>query len=403
VLGFNYAHDKVLETNFDDISQSTTSFTFVPFGLPLFTSFRDSDNQDATTTAGFANVDYDITNGVKIYGGIRYTRSDNTFNGCTADTGDGVTAGDFGFLFNFFRSLEGLPPNPPIPPGGCVTAGPGFVPGLVTNTLNQSNVSWRAGAQWAPMEHTLLYANVSKGFKAGGFPDLAASASSQLLPATQESVIAYEAGFKTELIERTLQLTGAVFYYDYRDKQILGKVLDPVFGPLLRLVNVPKSRITGAELQMVWAPVHGLTLSAGGSYINSRVLDNFTNYDPNGVLANFNGEAFPNTPKWQFVSDADYRFPVTQGLDGFVGGGLTYQGSTNSQLGALPLLNVKAYTLVDLRIGVESPNGAWRVTLWGRNIGNSYYWTAVNRDLDTTVRFTGMPRTYGATLTYRFK
>ena len=52
---------------------------------------------------------------------------------------------------------------------------------------------------------------------------------------------------------------------------------------------------------------------------------------------------------------------------------------------------------------MESLNGAWRLTLWGRNIGNTYYWTAVNRDLDTTVRFTGMPRTYGATLNYRFK
>ena len=403
VVGFNYAHDKVLETNFDDISQATTSFTFVPFGLPLFTSFRDSDNQNANTTAGFANVDYDVTNTVKVYGGLRYTRSDNTFNGCTADAGNGVTAEDFGFLFNFFRSLGGLPPNPPIQPGGCVTAAPGFVPGLVTNTLNQSNVSWRAGAQWTPIDHTLLYANVSKGFKAGGFPDLAASASSQFLPATQESVIAYEAGFKTELVERTLQLNGAVFYYDYRDKQILGKVLDPVFGPLLRLVNVPKSRLTGGELQMLWFPVHGLTLSAGGSYINSRVLDNFTNYDPNGVLTNFNGEAFPNTPKWQFVSDVDYRFHLTDSLNGFVGGNLTYQGSTNSQLGDLPLLNVKDYTLVDLRLGVESPNGAWRLTLWGRNIGNTYYWTAVNRNLDTTVRFTGMPRTYGVTLNYRFK
>jgi hypothetical protein len=36
-------------------------------------------------------------------------------------------------------------------------------------------------------------------------------------------------------------------------------------------------------------------------------------------------------------------------------------------------------------------------------VGNVYYWTAANRDLDTTVRFAGMPATYGATLTYHYR
>jgi outer membrane receptor protein involved in Fe transport len=403
VVGVNYAHDKVLETDFDNDSQSTTAFTFIPFGLPLFTSFRDSDNQDATTTAVFASADYKIVPTVKLYGGVRFTRALDKFNGCTADTGDGVTAEDFGFLENLFRAAAGLPPNPPIAPGGCVTADATFTPALVRNSLNEDNVSWRAGAEWTPMERTLVYFNVSKGYKAGGFPDLAASVSSQLLPARQESVVAYEAGFKSTLLERTLQLDGAVFYYDYSNKQILGKVLDPVFGPLLRLVNVPSSDLTGAELQLAWTPVRGLTVSAGGSYIDSHIRDHFTNYDPTGVLRDFNGEAFPNTPKWQFVTDVDYRWDVTPGLGGFVGASLTYQDAANSQLGELPLLRTKAYTLVDLRAGVETRNGAWRLTLWARNVGDVYYWTSANADLDTTTRFAGMPRTFGMTLAYRYR
>ena len=271
------------------------------------------------------------------------------------------------------------------------------------SSLNEDNVSWRLGAEWTPLARTLVYANVSKGFKAGGFPDLAASTATQFDPARQESVLAYEAGFKSTLLERTLQLNGAVFYYDYRDKQILGRVLDPIFGPLLKLINVPKSEITGAELQLVWAPLKGLTVTAGGSYIDSHVLNNFTNYDPNGNVANFNGEAFPNTPKWQFVSDVDYHWGLSDTLDGFVGGDLSYQSATNSQLGDVPLLDTKAYALLDLRAGVATRNGAWRVSVWGHNVADTYYWTAANRDLDTTVRFTGMPATYGVMLTYRYK
>ncbi len=314
-----------------------------------------------------------------------------------------MAAEDFGVLYNVFRAGAGLGPNPPIPPGGCVTASPLFVPELVHSTLDQNNVSWRAGAEWTPAARLLLYANVSKGYKAGGYPDLAASVASQLSPASQEAVLAYEAGFKATLLERTLQLNGAGFYYDYTDKQILGRVLDPVFGPLLKLVNVPHSDITGAELQLVWTPIRGLTVSAGGSYIHSEILDHFTNYDPNGVVADFNGEPFPNTPKWQLVSDIDYHWGLADGLDGFVGGDVTYQDSTNSQLGDLPLLKVNAYALLDLRAGVESRDGAWRVSVFGRNVADTYYWTAANRDLDTTVRFAGMPATWGVSLSYRYK
>lgn len=403
VAGLTYARDKVAQTGLVDISQSTTAFTFTPFGLPLFTSFSDSERQEIETSAAFASADYALTDQVKVYGGLRYTRAVNKFSGCTADTGDGVTALDFGVLHNVFRAGAGLPPNPPIAAGGCVTANAAFVPGLVRDTLDEDNLSWRAGAEWTPAERILLYANVSKGYKAGGFPDLAATLDTQFRPASQESLVAYETGFKATLAQRALQLNGAVFYYNYKDKQILGKVLDPVFGPLLALVNVPKSEIKGAELQATWTPARGLTLSAGGSYIDSRVLDHFTNYDPTGALTDFQGEAFPNTPKWQFVADIDYRRSLTQGLTGFVGGGLTYQDPTNSQLGNLPQLKVRAYTLLDLRLGVESDDGAWRLAAWGRNVGDTYYWTAANRNLDTTVRFAGRPATYGLTLSYKYR
>ena len=401
VFGVNYAHDQVLQTDYDHLPQSTLAFLFVPFGLPLFTDFRDMDNQDEDTYAVFASGDYSLTDQLKLYGGVRYTRALDSFNGCTSDTGNGVAALDYGVLENVFRGAIGLPPNPPIPAGGCVTADATFTPGLVRNSLNQDNVSWRVGAEWTPAPSMMVYANVSKGYKAGGFPDLGATLASQLNPATQESVLAYEAGFKLTLLERTLQLNGAGFYYDYTDKQILGKVLDPFLGPLLKLVNVPKSQLAGAELQLAWSPIRGLTVSGGGSYIYSRILDHFTNFDATGALVDFNGEPFPNTPKWQFVSDIDYHWGLTDTLSAFAGASVQYQSATNSQLGELPLLAVNARALVDLRLGVQTRDGVWRLELWGHNVGNKYYWTTSNPDLDTTVRFAGMPRTYGLTLTFR--
>ena len=107
--------------------------------------------------------------------------------------------------------------------------------------------------------------------------------------------------------------------------------------------------------------------------------------------------------KWQLVSAADYKWRLNDRLDAFVGGNATYQSKTNSELGNVPLLALKTYTLVDLRAGVQSLDGAWRLWVWGRNVGDVYYWTAASRDTDTTTRFAGMPRTFGVSLSYRYQ
>jgi iron complex outermembrane recepter protein len=402
-FGASYSYDDVKEFSQNVFFQSSQALLFTGFGLPILKGFGDSNNQNSDTLAVFANVDYAITEDVKISGGARYTKSNNEFDGCTTDPGDGSSSAIFGPFWNSFRAQMGQPLNPPIANGGCLTANAAVVPGLVVGTLNETNVSWRVGTEWTPRERTLVYANVSKGYKAGGFPSLGATAASQYQPATQESVVAYEAGFKATTSGRRLHIDGALFYYDYQDKQILGRVLDPLFGPLLQMVNVPKSNVKGAELQANWVPVEGLSVTAGVSYVDSEILDGFVNYDPVGVLTNLGGEAFPNTPKWQMVADVDYRWPINESLNCFVGGGLFHQDKTNSQLGELPSLNVKAYSLVDLRAGVESQTGNWRLSVWGRNVGDAYYWTAANRNLDTIVRFTGRPASYGLSLSYRFQ
>jgi outer membrane receptor protein involved in Fe transport len=402
VLGANYASDKVRETNYVNVSGGTEAFSFVALGLPLFDTFRDIDNQDSQTYAVFGNADYDLTSTVKLDAGVRYTRAIDNFNGCSADTGDGNAASIFGPFENFVRSLSGLPANPPIPPGGCVTANAQFVPQLVVSKLDEDNVSWRVGAQWQALPNTMLYANVSKGYKAGGYPDLGATKTSQFNPATQESVLAYEVGFKSRLFD-TLQINAAGFYYDYRDKQVLSVVTDPVFGTVLQLLNIPKSRVFGAEVQGIWTPVRGLTLSANAAYTDSKILDNFTGINALGATQDFGGEPFPTSPAWQAAADATYTWPVNDRFNAFVGADLTYKSATNNDLGQIPLLAIKAYTLVDMNAGFQTSDGQWRVWAWVRNVGDTYYWQGAYIDHDVAVRYTGMPRTFGATLSYKFR
>ncbi len=66
------------------------------------------------------------------------------------------------------------------------------------------------------------------------------------------------------------------------------------------------------------------------------------------------------------------------------------------------LLGIDGYVLVDLRAGISAADDSWRLTLWGKNVFNEYYWTNVVAAFDTIGRYAGMPATYGATVSFRY-
>lgn len=393
ILGANYARDKaderqILQTN--DLSSNV----IIP-GLPILTVSGVFTDQKVTTWAGYGNLEYDLTPQLTAQGGIRYTRNERSFQGCGYDA-DGTTFLSFNILTQLFTGA--LPVNP-IGPGSCLTFSPTFQPGLVTDQLDQDNISWRAGLTYTFDNRAIVYANVSRGWKAGGFPTVPASSFTGFLPATQESLLAYEAGFKLPLADRTLQFNAAAFYYDYSDKQVRGRILDPIFGLLEKLVNVPQSHIYGVEAAIDWRPVDGLTANLSGTYIKSRI-DEFTGFNGTGVFADYEGSAFPFTPKWQANADIQYKWAISDRWNATVGGNVNYNSATNSTFGDPALLRINERTLVDLRAGVETEDGKLRVQIWGRNVFNSYYWNSTFQ-ADTAWRMAGRPATYGISLGWR--
>lgn len=61
----------------------------------------------------------------------------------------------------------------------------------------------------------------------------------------------------------------------------------------------------------------------------------------------------------------------------------------------------EAYTVLNLRAGVNSADGNWRFQVFGDNVLNEYYTTQAIR-LDSVARFAGMPATYGVRVSYRY-
>jgi iron complex outermembrane receptor protein len=392
-LGADYQHDTV---NDDDMAHYTGSNSGVgPF---RYTNFGNLADQDVRTAAAFAALDYKMIETLTAQVSARYTRQDRDFRGCLLDGGDG----DLAAALNFFRlAVVGIP-SEPAAPGSCVTMDGNFatVP-IVAKSLDQNNVSWRAGLNWKPDSDLLLYGNVTKGYKAGSFTPLPALFAGQLTPVTQESVLAYEIGIKASPVQ-IVQLTAAAYYDDYRNKQILGFETFPIFGPLPALQNIPKMSVKGAEFEATVRPLEGLRLKAGAAYVDSRVDDSFISEDPYGRVLDIQGEASPDTPKWQFVSDAEYGHALTDRLSAFLGGDLSYRTSSYAAFGESPEFEIHGYSLVDLRTGVESPDGKWRVELWGRNVTNRYYLVNVSRLVDSVAASTGMPATFGISIHARF-
>ena len=393
IVGGNYSRDKVY---YRENLLYADSSAFFNFGITTSENYSD---QKMRNLAAFGSAEFDITDQLTLKGGIRYTDSRRAATICNRDGGDGLTAALF---TNFSRLLSGDPTRPALGPKDCFVLDANFFNGPeFKGQLNQDNISWRGGIDYKPSGNLLFYANVSKGYKAGTFGNINASSTAQFIPAVQESILNYEGGFKLQMFNRRMSLTGAGFYMDYTNKQLRSKLIDATFGILDAIINIPKSHLTGAEIELQARPNRWLSFGGALTYVDSEI-DRYTGINAGGVAANFKGTSVPFTPKWQASSNVRADIPLGEAMNAFVGVQGTYRSKTNAIVGETPLYDIDDYALLDLQLGVESPDGRWKAMLWGKNVTNEYYWTNVVAGQDTVVRYAARPATYGVTLGFNF-
>lgn len=449
MVGGNYQKDDTEDNQILTFDGTNTGlFKGAPFEFRYAGSgLRNNHDEKITSKAVFGSLDYNVTDTLTAQGSIRYTDNTRKFSGCLADKGDGILGSGFGLLSNVLNGVVAIP-NPGdrsyVAPGNCVSlvgdpTSPDFnrpVRGPIKSTLPENNVSWRLGLSWKATPQTLLYTNVTRGYKSGSFGTLPYLTDTQIQPIEQEKLTAYEVGFKTSVLDRKLDLSAAAFYYDYVNKQLLGYLFTgPIFGNLPGEVSIPKSEVKGAEVSIIARPVRGLNLSAAATYIDSKVKGEYRTSSPDALYSfqpsvdsscppgstvgscgvNIEGSPFTYTPKWNLIGDAQYEFDLNGDWRAFVGSSVNYRSSTSSVFAAPPDgtpvgnsyttasdYKLPSYALVDVRAGVATSDGKYRIQFWGRNITNKYYWIHVIKIQDTLARVTGKPATYGVTLTARY-
>ncbi len=427
VLGANYENTKVNEfqTNY---SYDTTSRYVNGAGLTL-----QGSDQKMKNYAVFGNLEFKLTPALTLRGGVRRTWADRDFVGSNrqATYQDPDPAG-FGFstffnvLGNYFKSLGLFPNYQDVPLGACfmfdnrtnadgspVDPSTYGTAGCYNDKLRERSTSWSVGGDFKVTDDVLLYATVAKGYKAGSFPLAGAAGWSQLGAVRQESLIDYEVGFKAQFADRKITLNGSVFYYDYRDKQLRSFIVDPVFGLLFSLVNVPKSKIKGAEFDLSVRPIEGLTITASGTYLDATIRQ-FNGIvgaavDENGlnvpVFASYAGSPLPFAPKFQGAASVQYEGPISDSLNFVVGANVSGQTKSYAAPYATAFdrenLLLKDRVLVGGNIGIQAPNGRWSATLWGKNIFNKYYRTTTLQNYDGIVAYAGRPAEYGIALGFK--
>lgn len=242
------------------------------------------------------------------------------------------------------------------------------------------------------------YLSYSRGYKSGGYNfDRAgfttpATPNARDLAFQEETVDAYELGLKGEFFDRSLRVNFAAFHQTFSGFQLIEYT-----GINFVVRSLDEAISKGAELEITWKPMAGVTLTNGLTYTDAY-------YPVSAGNSTYSGKEMEQSPDWVNVSSATWEFPIGSSLTGVAYIDARYASEFFSG-GFDPNRIQKAFTTANARFSLRSANGDWAVDLWGRNIFDQDYYRRVipaTFQAGSYSAFLGDPRTYGITLRRNF-
>lgn len=350
VAGLFYSNEDLYNSNVQTLSEHEF-FSAI---------FNDTITQDTDVVAAFGQVEWDLSDQWQLVAGARFTSEEREFT----FTGD------------------------------MVGTGPQIVP-FYGEKVSSDEFTWRLGANFRPADDLLAYASVSTGFRGKGFPSSISFSEPQLQPFEEETLTAYEAGFKSQLANGALQLNGAFYYYDFEDFQAQTAVEREGLR-LIVLANAGNARVIGSEIDVRWFPTEEFSIGGGINWMDAEIQS-----------GDYEGDTMIRSPDWMIRGSARYHSSRSFG-DGYVPFAqldFTFNDDMNFILPNQIAATEGPYWLLNARIGVELPDPQWEMSLWAENLTDEVYKTEVfgpgSNFLPAGILF-GSPRMYGATLKYTF-
>lgn len=384
------------------------------YNTPIATGGDNTFGSFVSTSKGlFAQLYYNVSDAVRLTGGIRYTWDTREIDrqgttpfiprpGQVINCQAGVNAG------------KPAPTGKAAPNSGCHDTG----------TADFKYPAWTAGVDVKLTPEIFVYAKTSGASNSGGFNarPVPPPYSSSFKP---EAVRDIEAGFKGEFFDRHLRTNLAVFHaWQSNVQRIINATFVDATGAtrLTQFVtNAGKAKTYGFEFEGTVIPTDGLEIGGSVAYLNAKYVQGsrFESQIVGGktVQVDRSGEPITQAPKWtanasitqtiemesgELRLHADYSYIASRYFDFFTTGDPAQKANVAI---ANEASRIQAYGLVNLQATYTFKDPAIEIALWGRNVGNKANFTNVFNSytgLGATVQFQGAPRTYGATVKYSF-
>ncbi|MGC3980853.1 MAG: TonB-dependent receptor [Steroidobacteraceae bacterium] len=264
-----------------------------------------------------------------------------------------------------------------------------------TGKVDYSKATWKAGVEYDLSDASMLYANVSNGFRAGGIQNtLQAGSTTQLSTFPPEEMMAYAVGSKNRFWNDRAQINTEFFYYDFDNYQVSDTA--NIGG-----VNVPQSfdaqnvKEYGGELETQFVLTENDRLEASLAWLHAKF----------GVQSNdlfkISNTDLDHAPEWnvRMAYDHAWRFASDALLTASADANyiseqkVNYSGIVTATYGTSP-----AHTLVNANLKYDSPNKLWNVTAYVRNITD---YPVLNAVASFGTANIGAPRTYGVSVSLK--
>jgi outer membrane receptor protein involved in Fe transport len=244
---------------------STASPAALPFEIYVLDQHRES-----SAWAVFGEATYDLTDRLTLIVGARYYEDQQKFKSFSETFGAGaVDVGEATF-----------------------------------DSLNP-----RVNLRYMPSSTSTYYANVSKGFRSGGFNQTSLGGGIVTIPPTYDpdELWSYEIGSKQQFFGRKLDLDVAAYYNDWQDVQ------SPSIVPLATgfvTINGGHVQGLGVDLSMTVRPVRGLALSATYGWNNLEFQS--------ATADKIEGDPVDFAVRQSWSASADYRAPLSASVEGII-------------------------------------------------------------------------------------
>ena len=259
------------------------------------------------------------------------------------------------------------------------------------------------GLNYMVSDTVMLYGVFSQGFRDGGAnaaPQSCYSAGvpQQFVPDTLNN---FEIGWKSTSLGGRLLWNGAAYLMNWKDLQSL--IYDINLCPSSSFqANVGNARIYGIESNVDYRLTGNWSLQASVSYTDSHLIES-----PYPTFQGNVGERLPYVPYFNYSGNVRYEHPLGAELLGYAQFDLAHKGDMWNDLhvegsNGFPRMLQPAYTLMNLRFGLNSGGGHWLAELYCTNLTDKnaiIYTNTGNFDLRQT---TNEPRVLGLRLSYRF-